>query len=213
MKRQGRENPTSAQLERQQHYPTHEKKTQIQSFYNWCCLKDILDFLFILTSSPRGINVTFTSFSVSTKSGSFTAFFLGWLWILSVQHTATETIDLCSCTTVNDSPLGKLAGEVCPTRGIHTGKISENKCDYGRGFKNHPLGEFWERTMKTKNADCFSSDKIQKKETNNNSVNIQPVSQVSSTRMRNLYFSKAIVTTIKHEASKIAWISSKNREC
>lgn len=83
-----------------------KNETQIQSFYNWWCPKDILYFLFILTSSSRGINVTFTAFSISTRSGSFTPFFLGWLWKLPVQHTATETIDLCSGTTVNDSPLG-----------------------------------------------------------------------------------------------------------
>ena len=47
---------------------------------------------FILTSLPRGINVTFTSFSVCTRAGSFTPCFLGWLQNMPVQHTATQRL-------------------------------------------------------------------------------------------------------------------------
>lgn len=62
----------------------------------------------------------------------------------------------------------ELVGENGSTRRRKSRKISRRVI--GRCFENHPLEEFGERMMQTKNEYCFGGDQIQRKETNNLSL-------------------------------------------
>lgn len=132
--------------------------------------EDILPFFLNPTSVPRGISVTFTSFSVSTRSGSFSPSFLGGLPNVPVQHTATLRL-LISALVLKSEPAGipllqagpmgwwqppgaEWPGEGCSTRRTQAGKKSE----YGRGLENQSSEELWERMMQNQTAFCFGGD-------------------------------------------------------